>query len=86
MPRADRRYTLGLMERLERTIPNTEGREWHLERGSTAYGRWWRVCERGASWELYCDIASGRTEADLQAALAHFLDGYALGSGARPLR
>lgn len=77
MPRADRRYTLGLMERLERTIPNTEGRTWHLEHGSTTYGRWWRVCERGEHGALYSDIAAGATEYDMQRALAHYLDGYA---------
>lgn len=85
MARADRAYTLGLMGRLKRTIPNTEGRTWHLEHGSVTYGRWWRVCERGEHGELYGDIASGRTESDVQTALAHFLDGYALGNGARRL-
>lgn len=76
MPRADKRYTAGLMERLNRTVPNTEGRTWHLEEGSTTYGRWWRVSECGPSGELYHDIAAGQTEADMQSALAHYLDGY----------
>lgn len=80
MPRADRRYTLGLMERLERTIPNTEGRTWHLEHGSTTYGRWWRVCERDdPSGGHHADIAAGATEYDMQRALAHYLDGYSAG-------
>ena len=77
MPRADRRYTDGLMARLNRTVPNTEGRVWHLEQGSQTYGRMWRVCERATdTGALYHDIARGMTESALQDNLAAFLDGY----------
>jgi hypothetical protein len=80
------------MERLERTVPNTEGRAWHLEHGSTTYGRWWRVCEAdivtscsgqtGPWGGLHADIAAGATEYDMQRALAHYLDGYSAGRDA----
>ena len=77
MARASRRYTTGLMERLDRTVPNTPGRVWHLEEGSVTYGRWWRVCEREIdTGALYSDIAAGRTESDMQATLGAFLNGY----------
>ena len=89
MPRADKRYTAGLMERLHRTVPNTEGRAWIIDEGSTTYGRWWRVCEaevvtnhlgQSGPWRgHYAEIAYGRTEYDMQQALAHYLDGYTAG-------
>ncbi len=79
MPRADKVYTEGLLARLNRAIPNTDGREWIIDPGSVKYGRWWHVCERDTTTGgHYPDIASGRTEYDMQRALAHFLDGYAM--------
>jgi len=76
MPRADRRYTNGLMARLERTTDAEEGRVWHLEQGSTTYGRWWRVFERDVqTGALHREIVSGRTESDMQHALGAWLDG-----------
>jgi hypothetical protein len=77
MARADRRYTEGLMARLQRTVPNTEGRVWHLEQGSQTYGRMWRVSERDTTTGgLYHDIARGVSESALQDNLGAFLDGY----------
>lgn len=75
--RADRRYTDGLMARLERTIPLPEGWRWHLEQGSTTYGYWWRVFElEEKTGGLYRGIVTGRTEGDLQQVLGAYLDGY----------
>lgn len=75
--RADRRYTDGLMARLDRTITPAPGHAWHLECGSVTYGRWWRMFERdNTTGELHREIAGGRNERDVQVALGSFLDGY----------
>jgi len=87
MARADRQYTDSLMVWLARTVPNTDGRMWHLVQGSSTYDRMWRVCEAdivtnaagisGPWGYFHADIASGRTESDLQGKLDAFLAGYA---------
>ena len=84
MARADRRYTDGLMARLNRTIEPPEGRRWVLEQGSQTYGRMWRVCSASLTTGAhYRDLAYGATERELQMALGHFLDGYDMACDAR---
>ena len=84
MARADRRYTRGLMERLNRTLPLPDGWMWELQEGSKTNGIGWRVheCHNHAQ---YTQVAFGTTEGELQDSLGAFLDGVDIGNGARKL-
>jgi len=79
----DKRYTLGLMERLARTVPPEPGHTWILDRGSVTYGRAWHVCQLdNETFGHGSDIVTGATERDLQHALGAWLDGYDHGARA----